>query len=261
MAISVPFLSDEEIEAAALSLHREVGWLRSNSGDSVVPVEDTLEKHLDLSLDFDDLHQKLGIPMSGSEPEIFGALWANSREVFIDQSLDPEERPEIEGRYRFTVAHEIGHWCLHRTYISGFSQANLFGDGGLETDFVICRASNAKERIEWQADVFASNYLMPAGLVHREWKEAFGRGTPLVFEVFDRSSDWTAPPLGWRGQVHLPPVLERSFDPRAVAYFFFKAAKVLAPRFAVSVQAMQLRLEKLGLLLVQRPSQPSFKCF
>ncbi|MBK8008612.1 MAG: ImmA/IrrE family metallo-endopeptidase [Rhizobiales bacterium] len=32
----------------------------------------------------------------------------------IDDSLDPEENPSMLGRYRFTLAHEIGHWRLHR---------------------------------------------------------------------------------------------------------------------------------------------------
>jgi hypothetical protein len=196
--------------------------------------------------------------MNGGAPEIFGALWVSSREVFIDQSLDPDENPETEGRYRFTIAHEIGHWRLHRTYISGASQVNdLFRNGPRENKIVVCRASNAKDRIEWQADAFASSFLMPAGLVHREWRNAFSRSTPLVFEVFERDSNWTVPPLGWKGQVELPRELTGKFDARAVSYFFFKASRVLAPRFAVSIQAMQLRLEKLGLLLIQWPSQLS----
>jgi hypothetical protein len=51
-----------------------------------VPVEEVLEAHLKLTLDFDDLHTKLGISMVGAEPEVFGALWVHSREIFVDQS-------------------------------------------------------------------------------------------------------------------------------------------------------------------------------
>ncbi len=32
----------------------------------------------------------------------------------IDESLDPKKNPAKEGRYRFTLAHEGGHWRLHR---------------------------------------------------------------------------------------------------------------------------------------------------
>jgi hypothetical protein len=42
-----------------------------------VPVEKVLEKHLKLTLDFDDLHERLGIPRSGEEPDVLGALWAD----------------------------------------------------------------------------------------------------------------------------------------------------------------------------------------
>jgi GNAT superfamily N-acetyltransferase len=35
-----------------------------------------------------------------------------------DESLDPEVRPAIEGRYRFTLGHEGGgHWRLHRPLV------------------------------------------------------------------------------------------------------------------------------------------------
>lgn len=34
------------------------------------------------------------------------------RRVFIGGNLDPDESPEQEGRYRFTLAHEIGHRYL-----------------------------------------------------------------------------------------------------------------------------------------------------
>lgn len=112
--ISVPFLSDSDIERAATNL---LVQFRDRNGGRIkppAPVEEILEKQLKLSLGFDDLHQRLGIPRRGEEPDVLGALWAERREVLIDESLDPEEHPEREGRYLFTLAHEIGHWCLHK---------------------------------------------------------------------------------------------------------------------------------------------------
>jgi hypothetical protein len=258
MSIEVPFLSEQEIEQTALRLLRDAGVCKSSNFNGIVPVEKILEHHLNLSLDFDDLHGKLGVQMSGEEPEILGALWVESREVFIDQSLDPDENPKMEGRYRFTVGHEIGHWCLHREHIlAGSKEDDLFGAVVHSGPSVVCRASNSREPIEWQADVFASKLLMPTQLVHFWWRELFSRSTPLIFEVFERDSNWTRPPLGWRGITNLPRGLSSRFDPSAVSYFFFKASRELAPRFGVSIQAMQLRLEGLGLLLLERPRQMS----
>ena len=70
-----------------------------------VPIEDIVEKHLKLRVDFDDLHRLLDVPR-GLEPDIFGVIWLETGSIVIDDSLDPEEKPEREGRYRFTLAHE-----------------------------------------------------------------------------------------------------------------------------------------------------------
>lgn len=259
MSLSVPFLSEAEIDRAALTLLRETGLHSIQVPQTIVPVEDVLEKHLRLSLDFDDLHTKLGVSMLDDEPEILGALWVESREVFIDQSPDPHEHPEMDGRYRFTLGHEIGHWWLHRSYLNNnIETEDMFDAQHVSKPTVICRASNSKDRIEWQADTFASSFLMPAGLVYLQWREAFSRSAPLIFEVFERDSDWTTPPMGWKGQIVLPSENFGRFDPRAVSYFFFRASSILAPRFGVSVQAMRVRLQRLGLLLIERPELSSF---
>ena len=119
MPIRVPFLPEQTIERDAEALLAEYAHTRGVTLHPPVPIEDIVEKHLKLRVDFDDLHTVLGIPQEGPEPDIFGAIWVDKREIFIDQSLDPEERPSIEGRYRFTLAHEGGgHWRLHRQYVA-----------------------------------------------------------------------------------------------------------------------------------------------
>src|SRR6202045_2868542 len=53
-----------------------------------------------------------------AEPDIFGAIWLETGEIVIDESLDPEERPAMEGRYHFTLGHEgAGNWRLHRPLV------------------------------------------------------------------------------------------------------------------------------------------------
>ena len=79
----------------------------------------------------------------------------------------------MEGRYRFTLAHEGGgHWRLHRhLFAKDPAQASLFG--GPAAPSVVCRSSQAKERVEWQADFYASCLLMPRKLVFAAWDEMF----------------------------------------------------------------------------------------
>ena len=79
----------------------------------------------------------------GLDPDIFGAIWLDSGKIIIDESLDPEERPAMEGRYRFTLAHEGGgHWRLHRGLVRpDRDQEALFADVPKPT--VICRSSQS----------------------------------------------------------------------------------------------------------------------
>ena len=68
------------------------------------------------------------------------------------------------GRKNFTVAHELGHWILHK----GLAQENLFGFSG---NILICRGTNIKtDNKERQADIFATHLLMPERFVVEELK-------------------------------------------------------------------------------------------
>jgi len=213
--MEVPYLSKSEIENQATCLLAEFGMSCGTEVTAPIPVEQLLESHLKLSLDFDDLHTKLGVPRKGAEPEVFGALWVNSGEVFVDQSLDPDENPQMEGRYRFTLGHEIGHWCLHRNYLVS---ADLFEEP-IQSTPMFCRSSQAKKRIEWQADYFASCLLMPRALTATLWRETFSRSNPLVFSSWVPDS-WTKPPKGWITTVELSRDQQTRFDSKAVGQFF-----------------------------------------
>lgn len=184
---------------------------------------------------------------------MLGALWADRREVFIDQSLEPEEHPEMEGRYNFSVGHEIGHWRLHRQYLrNADGQVAMFADSKPEPT-VICRTSQAKKRIEWQADYFASCFLMPRQCVLGAWSDRFGSLKPIVYADIAEQK-WTRRPTR-RGMKPFGMVLrnavEQAFEPHA--YTFAGIARKFAPKCRVSIQAMRIRLESLGLLRIEHP--------
>jgi hypothetical protein len=162
MTLRAPYISDETIECDAEALLAQYAHAKNVEIKAPIPIEDIVEKHLKLRVDFDDLHRLLGVPRDGSrlEPDIFGAIWLETGEIVIDESLDPEELPSLEGRYRFTLAHEGGgHWRLHRPLVrENNGQGSLFGDTRRPT--VVCRSSQAKERVELQADLYASCLLL-----------------------------------------------------------------------------------------------------
>ena len=80
-----------------------------------IPIDDIVEKHLKLSLELADTHKVVGVPRHPEqEPDILGVIYPDEARIVIDYSLDPDENPIKEGRYRFTLGHEVGHWRLHR---------------------------------------------------------------------------------------------------------------------------------------------------
>jgi Zn-dependent peptidase ImmA (M78 family) len=248
MTIRVKYLSEEAIEKDAEALLAVFAYARSVDLTPPVPIEDIVEKHLKLRIEFDNLHHVLGIPQEGLEPDILGAIWVDRREICIDQSLDPEERPNIEGRYRFTLAHEGGgHWRLHRAYLSSDpNQASLFADDARPA--VVCRSSQSKERVEWQADYYASCLLMPRFLVVAAWQERFGNANSRILRRKNRVDVDGIDDPDIRGAMEM---FERNQDDQALQDF----VRPFAEQFKVSPIAMRIRLEKLGLLHREVPRQ------
>ena len=132
MPKKVPYLPEEQIERDAEALLAEYAQARGVVIEPPIPIEDIVEKHLKLGIEFDDMHRLLGVPRSGLglDPDILGAIWFDERRIVIDESLDPEENPSKEGRYRFTLAHEGGgHWRLHRhLFAKDPAQVSLFDE-------------------------------------------------------------------------------------------------------------------------------------
>jgi Zn-dependent peptidase ImmA (M78 family) len=85
-------------------------------------------------------------------------------------------------RRRFTFMHEGAHWILHR---EAFAENNPFGSPGVfENQFLAAKAGridysrslkerNDNERIERQADFFASAMLMPKSTLRMAYRDFF----------------------------------------------------------------------------------------
>jgi hypothetical protein len=245
----VPYVSEESIERDSGALLSEYERDRNIALRPPIPIEDIVEKHLKLRIDLGDLHERLGVPRTESEPDILGAIWIHEQQIFIDEWLDPEDHPSMEGRYRFTVAHEGGgHWRLHRFLAPDLAQIGLFG--GPSEPTVICRTSESKVRREWQADFYASCLLMPKHLTVEAWREHFGDTNPRIVQrkqhvVFPADADDNL-----TAEIQ---AFEQQRDDEALGEF----VRPLAYKFKVSRTAMRIRLEKLGLLLREVSRQGS----
>ena len=120
----------------AMGLDIEYQYLSKN-GDKVLGkliCYDGLTPYYDM-----ELHQYLFLQVS-----------ANT--ILVDARLEEQEN---KGRYRFTLAHELAHWILHREMIISDRTEAAFIEG----------VHNSK--MEGQADYFASALLMPMGTVKK----------------------------------------------------------------------------------------------
>jgi len=218
----VPFLPEKRIEDQAQLLLDEWAEAHGEVTEPPVPIDDILELYLELDFCLADLQVELG------HPDVLGGIWFGDRMIKVDKSLDPSIQPRLLGRYRFTLAHEVGHWRLHRQHLMEDPSARRLFETNCEPAFVQRSSANPPEEI--QANAFAACVLMPREMVYDEWAKWRGSDDPVAISsllVGDYHADRQAN--------------------EAVAMDQF--CKPLAERFEVSAQAMRYRLQKLELLV------------
>lgn len=243
MSTDVPYLKKEVIESEAALVLAEYGREHGVVIGPPVPIDEIVELHLKLTLEMMDLQHLFGFG------DVHGAIWFRSRRVGIDQHLDPDRNPAKRGRYHFTLAHEAGHWRLHRQlYLRDLNQPSLFSEQDQKPDYV-CRSSEKKKPVEWQADQFAANLLMPRDLVMQSWLQWRGNANPIVLTDL----------ADMRRQILSKEVLRRGgfkdSDNAADDMVLEHCSRQLADKFQVSAEAMRIRLEGMALLL--RKKEPS----
>ncbi len=226
---AVPYLSAREVERRAAGLLAEYGRRREPVTAPPIPIDEILELHLGLELEFADLAEQLG------RTGVLGVLLTERGCVTVDKQLDPTAHPRQEGRYRFTLAHEVGHWVLHR-HLPGIPLVAL-SEGALDQQLEV------RQRIEVQANQFASCLLMPRVLVRQVWRALRGSDRPFVVDELEARHPFAV--LRAIVRATLSPYDDRGPDDVLLEHF----SRPLAQRFQVSAAAMRIRLEQVGLVL------------
>jgi hypothetical protein len=230
MSIPVPYLSDEVIERDAAALLAEYAQARGVTVKPPIPIEDIVEKHLKLRFEFDDTHKLFGIPRDPEcDADILGAIFFDEARIVIDESLDPEENPAKEGRFRFTLAHEGGgHWRLHR---------HLFGK-----DPTLFGGSAAPSIDPGQgAGGVAGGFLrlMPidaAQVNFRDLARRFGTTAPFIFEIKKFNPTFARRRSNW---IHISKAFETAPDTLKEPDYqiVFNRLRESSPRFSASPQS------------------------
>lgn len=149
--MKVNYLPEFAIERAAAEL---IGRYRTRQNLRTtpipIPVDLICELECGLRLEIGDVVTWI------LDNDVLGALFLDSKLVFVNDQVTHE------GRYNFTIAHELGHWELHREQVLRWratQQSLPLVPAGACPD-VICRRGN-RSHMEWQADRFGAALLMP----------------------------------------------------------------------------------------------------
>ena len=224
MSVNVPWLPKDAINQVATELLLGYEDFTGQTLSPPIPVEDIIERYLELDLHYVDFSQKYGLD------NVFGALYVKNRIVAISESLLNDRN---EGRLIFTCAHEVGHWCLHRRHVE------VAGRTAGKEGAVLCRTGRTgKLPVEWQADYFAGCLLMPEEMVRGAWSRAFyiESGTMMICNTKKTFKTLDLPDF-------------KSFDTCVENWHLIADIVRTAGNFSnVSKQSMIIRLQELGLV-------------
>ncbi len=118
---------------------------------------DTAEKFLryaavqglgSIPLDVEAIAKKVGISVEpvSLKNDMSGIFFKNEGKDSWVMQVNEDHHPN---RRRYTIAHELGHFCLHR-HLKKLFEDKIFFRGG-----------ESANKVEWQANEFASAILMP----------------------------------------------------------------------------------------------------
>lgn len=141
---------------------------------AAVPIE-KLAGHLGLCIEYQCLrknglilgemvYDKTLVPVYFRDLKQYGLIEVDGKTIILDESL---LKGRNDGRLRFTCAHEIAHWLLHKELYVGTGQAAAFGNPK--------KSSEENPAIERQANQLATLLLMPKVQVKKAFYEMCGK--------------------------------------------------------------------------------------
>jgi hypothetical protein len=145
-----------------------------------VPVDDIVDNMLGLRVRLvDDMSQAPGC--DDLEPGgVSGLLLTDLGEIWVNRA----EAEQWEGRRRFTIGHEVGHYLIHQE--SESEVRRIFcrtADIAEDDDDTVRDGPTPKPRAELEADAFAAAMLMPEHLI-REHAATCGEDIETMKALF-----------------------------------------------------------------------------
>lgn len=173
-----PYLTDGSIDAQACSL---LGRTFGPALDRTQSID--LEDVIAFLSETEELSYKDDADLGMEDGEVvLGKTLPISRRILLSRAFKGEHDP---GRARFTLAHEIGHWVLHRPlFVAKAKELSLFGTSddnefafvGLNKSIFPDGSRREIRREEWQANRFATALLIDGEVLRNEFVARFGVG-------------------------------------------------------------------------------------
>lgn len=235
--MNFPYLADGAIATAARSLLQRTFGARLDRSE---PVD--LEEVVAFLSETEELSYNDDAELGMEEGEIvLGKTQPLRRRILLSRALKTDPEP---GRARFTLAHEIGHWVLHRPlFVAKAKELSLFGPADDEFEFVGLNKAifpdgsrRGVRREEWQANRFAVDLLIDADVLRAEFVMRFR--APVIARA---TQEWRYRSKDRRGHARL------------LASAFVDTHRPLREIFGLSTEAMAIALESRG-YAVEQPS-------
>jgi hypothetical protein len=150
----------EEIERIAEDFLARIPKYVWDGASLPVPIDEIADTYAGLLVrDVGDLGSAPGAPRVGHGQALSGLLLPAKGEIWVNA----EEARQWPARRRFTIAHELGHWRLHR---DADERAVFCRSGSIAADV---ETPDIASPAEDEANAFAAAILMPARLVQQQY--------------------------------------------------------------------------------------------
>ena len=100
--------------------------------------------------------------------------------IYRDWSVIAYDPAILERRLRFSLAHELAHYILHRELIDQLPDTHSTEEW---RDLVLSLPEPFQQRLEWQAHYFASCALMPHAILLASFDAIVAQMRPLIHQV------------------------------------------------------------------------------
>ncbi len=161
----IEFLEYQVIADRSLAFLTQYG----EASSMPMPVEEIAEIKIGLEI--------IPLPNLQRDYDIEGFMSSDFSTIYVDEYVFSN----VEVRYRFTLAHELGHYVLHRDFLGQFAMDSMVDWIRILTNF----DNRVHSKLEFQGYAFGGLMLAP----QKQLKEMFQKNLPQVLPLIEQAQN------------------------------------------------------------------------